>query len=958
MIKPAEQKKAAKAFAAEWARDCKEDGNTAPFWLSLLRDVYGVEHPEQVISFEDTVKHEEKGNSLFVDAWIPSMRVIIEQKNADAPLDKKYPRHGRMLTPYEQAFEYDQTQPVDRRARYIVACNFHEFWIYDMNEPEAFRKAIKLKLSDLPDHYDQLNFLVNTNYKPTDMEEVKVSVKAGELVGKLYDAFVQVYREYQPADYTAEDKKKDMHDLNVLCVRIVFCLYAEDSGLFGAPDAFRHYLGTWKIENTKEALEKLFAVLDTKIEERPRFLDSKLSSFPYVNGGLFHDDTIEIPPINKEIYDIIYEDMSKGFDWSAISPTIFGAVFESTLNPETRRSGGMHYTSIENIHKVIDPLFLDDLKKEFNTLVSIPDSEKFSTRRKETALKWEYRQKLEDFQNKLASLTFLDPACGSGNFLTETFICLRRLENRVIRELTGGQGFLDLYNPIKVSIKQFYGIEINDFAVTVAKTALWIAESQMMQETEDIIVREINFLPLKTNAYIHEGNALHMDWNDVIPASKISYVMGNPPFRGYSLQSRKQKEDILSIYKDENGQTYKAAGKIDYVAGWYFKAAQYMTHTAIKAAFVSTNSITQGEQAAAVWKPIVERFGTHIDFAWRTFIWSSEASDNAAVHCVIVGFSDTLSLGDKIIFDGNGMKRVANISPYLTDSPTVFISARNKPIAADVPFMTNGGKPAEGGNLILTAEEKENLLKKEPQAEPLIRPFMMGYDFIHRKPRYCLWLAGASPLALRKCPEVLMRIEKVREYRLQSKKAATRRKAETPQLFDEIKQSNTSYIALPKVSSENRRYIPMDYLHPDVIAGDQLFMILDANLYHFGILESNVHMAWTRTVCGRLKSDYRYSNTVVYNNFPWPNPTPAQKARIEKSAQGILDARKLYPDASLADLYDPLTMPPELRRAHQENDKAVMEAYGFNWHTMTEPECVAELMKMYQKLTKAEEGKK
>lgn len=950
MIKPAEQKKAAKAFAAEWVENCKEDGNTAPFWLSLLRDVYGVEHPEQVISFEDTVKHEEKGNSLFVDAWIPSMRVIIEQKNADAPLDKKYPRHGRMLTPYEQAFEYDQTQPVDRRARYIVACNFHEFWIYDMNEPEAFRKAIKLKLSDLPDHYDQLNFLVNTNYKPTDMEEVKVSVKAGELVGKLYDAFAKVYREYQPADYTAEDKKKDMHDLNVLCVRIVFCLYAEDSGLFGAPDAFRHYLGTWKIENTKEALEKLFAVLDTKMEERPRFLDSKLSSFPYVNGGLFHDDTIEIPPINKEIYDIIYEDMSKGFDWSAISPTIFGAVFESTLNPETRRSGGMHYTSIENIHKVIDPLFLDDLKKEFNTLVSIPDSEKFSTRRKETALKWEYRQKLEDFQNKLASLTFLDPACGSGNFLTETFICLRRLENRVIRELTGGQGFLDLYNPIKVSIKQFYGIEINDFAVTVAKTALWIAESQMMQETEDIIVREINFLPLKTNAYIHEGNALHMDWNDVIPAAKLSYLLGNPPFAGARIMGKAQKDDIKFVFGK-----WKNSGNLDYVSCWYKLAADYMKCTNIMAAFVSTNSICQGDSVGILWQPLFE-MGLHINFAYKTFIWNSESNNKAHVHCVIVGFSYKNKL-DKSLYDDDHCSQVNNINAYLVNAENVFVESRDCPLC-DVPAIGIGNKPIDGGNYLFTKEEMHDFIKKEPKALPWFKPWYGAKEFINRKSRFCLWLGDCPPNILRHLPLCLKRVENVRKLRLASKSPGTRRLAEKPTRFHVENMPKGHYIVIPEVSSQNRRYIPMGYLDDSSLCSNKLRIMAEADLYHFGILESNVHMAWTRVVCGRLKSDYDYSIKIVYNNFPWPNPAPEQKARIEKAAQGILDARKLYPDASLADLYDPLTMPPELRKAHQENDKAVMEAYGFNWHIMTEPECVAELMKMYQKLTKAEEGKK
>ena len=516
-----ERKKAAQEFAKAWTGDFKEDGNTAPFWLSLLRDVYGIQHPEQYIFFEDAVKHNEKDNSIFIDAQIPAVKVLIEQKATNIPLDKPYERHRNQYdSVYEQAEEYDQTKGRNDRARYIITCNFHEFWIYDMSLPEAQRKPIKLALKDLPKHYDQLDFLVDKNSRPSAEEEVKVSVQAGELVGKLYDAFTEVYSQYGGMS------EKDMHNLNVLCVRIVFCLYAEDSGLFGVPDAFCHYLEKWQIENTQEALQKLFMTLDTKLEDRDRFLDKKLTAFPYVNGGLFHDDKVEIPPINEKIYKIIVNDMSKGFDWSVISPTIFGAVFESTLNPETRRKGGMHYTSIQNIHKVIDPLFLDDLKEELHKITSIPDTEKFVARRKETTLRSDYCQRLLNFQNKLASLNFLDPSCGSGNFLTETFICLRRLENQVIQELTGGQMLLDVVDPIKVSIRQFYGIEINDFAVTVAKTALWIAESQMMQETEDIINRQIDFWPLKTNAYIHEGNALQMDWNEVVPANKMAFLEG------------------------------------------------------------------------------------------------------------------------------------------------------------------------------------------------------------------------------------------------------------------------------------------------------------------------------------------------------------------------------------------------------------------------------------------------
>lgn len=507
-----------------------------------------------------------------------------------------------------------------------------------------------------------------------------------------------------------------------------------------------------------------------------------------------------------------------------------------------------------------------------------------------------------------------------------------------------------LDNPIQVSIDHFYGIEINDFAVTVAKTALWIAESQMMKETEAIVHMDLDFLPLTTNAYIHEGNALRMDWTQVISPERLSYLIGNPPFVGYSLQSRSQKADIKDIYVDDKGKPYRGAGKIDYVAGWYFKAAEYMCHTPVRAAFVSTNSITQGEQVTGVWQPIMERFGTHIDFAWRTFKWGSESNSQAAVHCVIIGFSDGADATTKVIYDAGREKVAAHINPYLNDAQTVFIGPRKEPIS-DAPIMTAGGKPAEGGNLILTREERDDLLKKEPQAAPLLRPFMMGKDFIHRTPRYCLWLVGADPSLLKRCPEVLTRIEKVREFRLASKKAATRKKAQTPQLFDEIKASDTSYIALPKVSSENRRYIPMDYLPAEVIAGDKLFMVPDASLYHFGVLMSNVHMAWMRAVAGRLKSDYSYSNTVVYNNFPWPSPTKPQREKIERTAQQILDARAVHPQASLADLYDGLTMPPELRKAHQENNKAVMTAYGFDWRKMTESDCVAALMRMYQQLT-------
>ncbi len=545
----------------------------------------------------------------------------------------------------------------------------------------------------------------------------------------------------------------------------------------------------------------------------------------------------------------------------------------------------------------------------------------------------------------------IDPACGSGNFLTESYISLRRLENEILKELQGVQITMgELANPIKVSISQFYGIEINDFAVTVAKTALWIAESQMMAETENIVLMNLDFLPLKTYTNIHEGNALRMDWEAVIPKEACSYVFGNPPFVGYSLQSKEQKADILATYVDENGKPYKKAGKIDYVAGWYFKAAKFIHGTSAQAAFVSTNSITQGEQVTDIWKPLYERFGININFAHRTFRWDSESNEKAHVHCVIIGLETKGNSASKKLYVGENMQFADNINPYLVAAPTVFLEARPKPICS-VPIMLNGGKPAEGGNLILTIEEKDNLLASEPLAEKFLRPFMMGKDFINRKPRYCLWLVGANPADIKKCPNIIKRIEAVREFRLSSKKAATQKKADTPMLFDEVRECTSSYIALPKVSSEQRRYIPMEYLDAKIIAGDKLFMIPDASRYIFGVLMSNVHMSWMRAVCGRLEMRYSYSNTIVYNNFPWPNPTEKQRESIEQTARGILDARNLYPCASLADLYKESLMPPELRKAHQANDKAVMQAYGFNVKTMTEASCVAELMRMYKALS-------
>ena len=929
-MKDSEQRKAAREFIKDWTGRGDEKQETQSFWRALLGKVFGVEEPEKWLSFELPVL---LSHTSFIDAYIEKTGVLIEQKGKDIDLKKGYKQSdGSLMTPYQQARRYAGYLPHNKNPRWIVVCNFREFHIYDNNRPNSDPEIVLLK--DLEQEYPRLAFLVDTGDENIK-KEMQLSIQAGELVGKLYDAFLKRYRD--PAN------PHSLKSLNALCVRLVFCLYAEDAGIFGKKSLFHDYLRSRGVSHARKALIELFRVLDQPEAERDPYLkddDPLLAAFPYVNGGLFSDENIEIPAFDQEIYDLLLAKASEDFNWADISPTIFGAVFESTLNPETRRSGGMHYTSIENIHKVIDPLFLDDLKAE---LQAILDNPVIKTRSK----------LLDAYQKKLASLKFLDPAAGSGNFLTETYLSLRKLENEVLKARLSGSMIglgVDESSLIQVSIHQFYGIEINDFAVTVAKTALWIAESQMLKKTEEILSLDLDFLPLKSYANIVEGNALRLDWETIVPKAELNYIMGNPPFVGYSLQSKAQKDDILSIYVDEKGKPYKTAGKIDYVSGWYFKAAQLMQGTAIRTAFVSTNSITQGEQVASVWKPLYDRFGIHIDFAHRTFRWDSEASLKAHVHCVIVGFSVAPNDKPKLLFTAERVQDVENINAYLLDAPNIFIDSRNKPLFP-VPEVVKGSSPVDGGNLLLSDEEKKDLLSKEPSAIKYVRRFYGAKEYLHNQDRWCIWIESISPAEMNVLPKVKERILATRSFRLESTKEATRKYADYPTRFMEVRQPNSEYILIPRHTSENRRYIPFGFMDPSIICGDANIMMPDATLFHFGVLTSNVHMAWIRAVCGRIKSDYRYSNDIVYNNFPWPDPTEAQRQKIEQTAQGILDARALYPDCSLADLYDEATMPPELRTAHQKNDRAVMEAYGFWGKLNSESACVAELMKLYQQLT-------
>lgn len=957
-----EQAKAAKEFADYWKDKGNEKQDAQKFWYSLLSEVFGIEKPKDILQFEEPVK---LSHTSYKDVWIDHTRVLIEQKGAKINLYKKEKQSdGSVLTPYEQAKRYDDKSPYDKKARWIIVCNFHTFLIHDMNKDCPEESPLEIKLENLSKDYKHLQFIVD-GYKNFIHREEEISVKAGAIVGKLYDALIKLY--HNP------EKLETQQSLNILCVRLVFCLYAEDSGLFGKVDAFHDYLIQFTAKQTRKALIELFDILNTEYEKRDEYLEADLAAFPYVNGGLFAEKNVEIPQFTEEVRQLLLVEASEKFNWKDISPTIFGAVFESTLNPDTRRKGGMHYTSLRNIHKVIDPLFLDELKSEFDSILdtrpvhesnalTLPTMKEKEKKKFTNKADREYMEKMYALQKKMSELTFFDPACGSGNFLTETYISLRHLENKIIQETAlygGGSQLLafaeEEYNPIKISISQFYGIEVNDFAVTVAKTALWIAESQMMEETAEIINRPLDFFPLRTNANIVEGNALRMDWKDLISPSDDVKIFGNPPFVGSSFCSAEQKKDIVDLFGK-----IKLSNSLDYVAGWYYKASDFIQNHKIMCAFVSTNSITQGEQVAPLWSTLTEKFHVHINFAYKPFVWDSESNLKAKVHVVIVGFSTKKTENMCKLYNSSSSVKICHeINGYLMDAPNVFVTSRHDNLSG-MPLLKHGSKPSDGGHLILSEDDKQKIISKYPSAEKYIKEYSGGIDFLRGTTRYCLWLKGASPKDLLKYPPIIERVKSVKKSRLSSSAKATRAKAETPTLFFTITQPDSGMMLVcPQVSSGNRRYIPMGFYSTDIIISDKLLRMADATLFHFGVLESNVHNSWVRAFAGRLKSDFTYSVNIVYNNFPWPSPTEKQRTTIEQTAQAILDARALYPGSSLADLYNELTMPKELRTAHKANDKAVMQAYGF-WGKFksknkeeNEAACVTELMKMYQQLCAA-----
>ena len=917
-----EQEKQAQKFVNLWKDKGNERSDAQKFWIQLLRDVLGIDDSEQYIDFELAVK---LNSTSFADGYINETHTLIEMKGSKIDLDKPENQSvNSYLTPYQQAKRYSDNLGYTQRARWIVVSNFKEIRIYDMERPHS--KPEMIFLEELPSEINRLKFLVDKTDENIKKEET-LSLDAGKIVGIIYKELMKEYKKIEP------DETKFAQSINILCVRIVFCLYAEDAGLFGQHNMFYDYLKQYPASEMRQALINLFKILDTKPENRDPFENPKLLAFPYVNGGLFEDESITIPQITDQLKDVILKQASENFNWSEISPAIFGSVFESTLNPDKRREGGMHYTYVQDIHKVIDPLFLNELTYELDIIINEPV---IKTRKK----------KLIDYQNKLASLKFLDPACGSGNFLTETYLSLRKLENRMIESYMDGQTQLatEEFTPIKVSIQQFYGIEINDFAVTVSKTALWIAESQMFKKTQNIIIMNKDFLPLQAYTNIIKGNALRIDWNSVIPSNQLNYIIGNPPFVGSSRTDEKniQKEDMNLLFSDVSG-----AGKLDYVCGWYRKASKYIKGSKIRCAFVSTNSITQGEQVSLLWKTLFEKENIEIIFAHRSFKWSGDA----AVICVIIGFKEkNKEKVEKILFDGTKQNKAKYINGYLLDLDDLYIKSRTNSINKELPKIIQGNKPWDGGYLILSSEEKNNLVNKYPITNNFIKLFVGGNEIINKKERYCLWLKDINPKEYIDIPEIKERLKNVSRIRKETKTQAVQLQAEQPMLFSQIRQPDSDYLGIPEVSSHNRKYIPMVFLSKDIISSNKLFMIPNASLYLFGLLISNVHMAWMRTVAGRLGEGYSYSPS-VYNNFPLPqNISNKEKSLIENTAIEILEARKKYNDSSLSEMYNNLDLYVDLKNAHIKNNMAVMSAYKFDYKKMSELDCVAELMKLYQKL--------
>ncbi|MBR1997808.1 MAG: class I SAM-dependent DNA methyltransferase [Akkermansia sp.] len=869
-------------FAGVWKNTEREEAEAQSFLIDFFH-VLGVDR-KKVAIFEHKVKCTDGGNGYIDLFW--KGKILIEMKSRGKDLTKAY----------EQAKRYAETLSPLELPKAILVCDFENWHLYDLAQDA---RLTTFSLSELPQYIHLFHFLAGYEQREYQ-EEDPVNVQAAELLGKLHDRLKEI-------GYIG-------HPLEVYLVRLLFCLFAEDTGIF-RKDAFRSYILNCTAEDGRDLaplLAELFQVLNTPQKSRLCTRNEAIKEFPYINGGLFAE-FLPMPAFDADMRQALLNCCA--LDWSTISPAIFGSMFQSVMDATARRALGAHYTSERNILKLINPLFMDALREEFELI----------QHDKSTAKK----SKLAKFHKKISELTFLDPACGCGNFLVVAYRELRRLELAVIAErekleraTTGSDWMLSANDVCLVNVNQFYGIEIEDFPAQIAQVAMWLMDHLMNIEVGNYFGEAYARIPLIASASIVRGNALQIDWETVVPKEKLNYIMGNPPFSGARFMSKEQKGDLLKIF---NG--VKNAGDLDFVTCWFKIAATIMQGTNIKTAFVATNSVCQGQSVAIIWKHLKQDLGIDIHFAYRTFKWRNESKGVAGVHCVIVGFSCVYS-AQKIIFDNEvAIKNSENINGYLTYAPDIYIENRNHPICS-VPEMAMGNQPIDNSNYLFSSEEKEDFLKLEPAAAAYFHPWLGAQEFINNKPRHCLYIAQVPPHELKKMPHVLQRIEAVRLFRLASSRASTLKLAAYPTKFQTENIPTNSYIAIPQVSSERRDYIPMGFLSPQILCSDKLRLIPHATLYHFGVLTSSMHMAWTKAVCGRLKSDYQYSAKIVYNNFPWPETTEAQQEKIAELAQGVLDARTLYPNSSLADLYDPLTMPVELVAAHRKLDAEVERAYG------------------------------
>ncbi|MBP5468714.1 MAG: N-6 DNA methylase [Candidatus Riflebacteria bacterium] len=926
-----EQKQQAKRFVEIWKhKQVTERQGYVLFWIDLLQMIFGDKNVTSRIKPEETINLDKHSN--YMDVFFPDVRVLIEQKARGIDLGKPAKQSdGSMKTPYEQALSYNNSLKPNEIAYYIITSNFDEIWIYDLNSKRGKVDPIKLKLEDLTERFDYLSFLIHET-RTLDELERDITFESGDIIGNLYNKFLEQY-EHNYGEIT----DNILRDLNKLCVRLVFCFYAEDAGIFDERNYFQHYMDLVPLSSYNRELKAIFKIFNVKDNDRDPS-DEELNRFPYLNCDLFKGD-IKIPTMTKELKALIHD--ASITDWSKINPSIFGALFESTLNTEERRDGGMHYTSTDNIRKIVEPLFFNDLETEFEKIKKISNH---NNRIKE----------LMKFQTKISNLKFLDPACGSGNFLTYTYKRLRELENKVIIEanpsIKDGQKILasKVLNTIKVSIDNFYGIEINDFACDVAYVALYIAEAQMKNKTVEEIgyIDELALTPIRTEAHIHCANACSIDWNEVCPKSKMSYVIGNPPFHGGMYMNKRQKAEIKKIFDKVNGN-----GEMDYVCGWYKLSAEYIKDTDIRCAFVSTNSICQGSSVITFWKHLIQTYNTQIDFAYTSFIWNSEAKDSAKVHCVIVGFSDK-GIAEKYIYHNDGnFEKCSHINPYLTANADFFIETRDKPLCKEALPIHIGSMPR--GNFKITPNERKAIINKYPYTEKWIRPYIGSEEFLNNKERYCLWMVGANPTEVLKCKPIIKKLEAVRKSREESPAEETRKLAEADKYmyFAQIADSKEDYIIIPKSTSGKREYLPIGFMKKEVIGSDLVFLMPKGGLYEFGILMSKLHNIWIKMVAGRLKSDPRYSKDIVYNNFPWCKPTKKQKKKIEETAKAILEVREKHSDTTLANMYSNLSSFGDLLKAHENNNKAVLEAYGIK-KDANENYCFNYLLKLYGEYTK------